>query len=597
MVAESLLNASYWDASLPVEQRVADLLSHMTLEEKVGQMFHWMAMLGTDESFTEPNPMMGLEPIHHSITNRLISHYGLVGSITDVRAAVKWHNGIQRLARDSTRLGIPITVSSDPRHHFHNNVGTSSEAGALSQWPETLGLAALRNPAVTKRFAEIAATEYRALGIRCALHPQIDLATEYRWSRINGTFGEDADLTSELVQAYIEGFQGGSKLKSNSVSCMIKHFPGGGPLRDGEDSHFSYGKIQQYPGGQFDYHLKPFVAALEAGAAQVMPAYGIPTGLDGCEEVAFGFNKHIITNLLREKLGFNGVVVTDWGLVTDHNIMGQPCEARAWGVEHLSRIELVAKILEAGCDQLGGEKCVELILELVKSGRLQEARIDESVARILRDKFLLGLFDNAFVDEEEAVKVVGQASFRAAAAESRTGSITLLESQAGALPLRPASERKSKVYAMNVSAEALVANGCELVDNVKDADVAILRLQAPFETRSGNFEAMFHMGSLDFSEDTQRQVLDICQAVPTIVDVYLDRPAVLTPFAGAKASALLASYGSSDDDLLKVIFGKAEPLGKLPFDLPRSMSAVDGSRTDVAFDTEDALFKFGHGLG
>ncbi|KAK0384054.1 hypothetical protein NLU13_8143 [Sarocladium strictum] len=597
MVAESLLGAPYWDATLPVEDRVADLLSRMTLEEKAGQMFHWMAMLGPEESFEEPIAMMGLEPIHHSITERLISHYGLVGSITDVRAAAQWHNNIQRLARSSTRLGIPITVSSDPRHHFHNNVGTSSEAGALSQWPETLGLAALRDPAVTKRFAEVASAEYRALGIRCALHPQIDLATEYRWSRINGTFGEDAELTSDLVEAYIEGFQGGQgKLGSKSVACMIKHFPGGGPLRDGEDSHFSYGKIQQYPGGQFDYHLRPFVAALKAGAAQVMPAYGMPTGVENCEEVAFGFNKYIITDLLRHKLGFNGVVVTDWGLVTDHNIMGQPCSARAWGVEHLSRIELVEKILNAGCDQLGGEKCVELIIELVQGGRVDEARINESVARILRDKFLMGLFDNPFVDEDEAVKVVGQESFRIAAAEARKESITLLETKAKALPFHPAADRKSRVYTMNVAKDAVEAKGLEVVDNFKDADLAIIRLQAPFETRSGRFEAMFHAGSLDFPEDNQRRVLEICQSVPTIVDVYLDRPAVLTPFVGDKTRALFGSYGSSDSDFLDVVLGKAEPLGKLPFDLPRSMAAVEKSRTDVAFDTEDALFSFGHGL-
>ncbi|MFJ9060484.1 glycoside hydrolase family 3 N-terminal domain-containing protein [Streptomyces sp. NPDC102409] len=134
-----------------------------------------------------------------------------------------------------------------------------------------------------------------AVGIRLALHPQIDLATEPRWSRTSGTFGEDADLTSRLVAAYLEGLRGpGGQLGADSVAAMVKHFPGGGSQLDGEDAHFACGREQVYPGGFFDYHLEPFKAALAAGATQIMPYYGMPVGTP-YEEVGFGFNKGIIS--------------------------------------------------------------------------------------------------------------------------------------------------------------------------------------------------------------------------------------------------------------------------------------------------------------
>ncbi|KXJ86376.1 beta-glucosidase C [Microdochium bolleyi] len=593
MVAES---APYWDTSLPVGERVDDLLTHMTLEEKVGQMFHWLVMPGAEDSLSQPNNMMGLESPQDTICTRFISHFALVGSVTDVRQAVRWHNAAQRLAR-STRLGIPLTVSSDPRHHFFANLGTAAAAGSLSQWPETLGLAAIRDPATTRRFAEIASQEYRALGIRVALHPQIDLATDYRWSRTNGTFGEDADLTSELVAAYIRGFQGaGPGLSSSSVACMIKHFPGGGALRKGEDSHFHEGRIQEYPGGQFEYHLRPFRAALEAGAAQVMPAYGVPTGLPEYPEVAFGFNKPIVTDLLRGKLGFQGVVVTDFGMITDHIIMGENQQARAWGCEDESRLDRVAKILDAGCDQLGGEICSDLIIELVRSGRVAESRIDASVTRILRDKFLLGLFDNPFLDEEQATQNVGTPEFLAEATAAQRASITVLENATQFLPLSSNSSPSScKVFLKDFPAEIATARGFTVVGSAKEADLAIVRLQAPYEKRSGAFASTFHAGSLDFSDELLTEVLAICADAPTVVDVYLDRPAVVTPLVG-KAAALLGTFGTGPDALMDVLLGAAKPLGKLPFDLPRSMAAVDASLTDKAHDTKDPAFRFGHGL-
>ena len=260
-----------------------------------------------------------------------------------------------------------------------------------------------------------------------------DLATEPRWARSMHTFGEDAELAGRLVAAYIRGFQG-DQLGPESVACMTKHFPGGGPQRDGEDPHFPYGKDQIYPGDGFEYHLRVFEAAFEAGTAQIMPYYGRPVGTP-YEEVGFGYNRDVITGLLRGRYGFDGVVCTDWGLITDAPMPdGSVFEAKCWGVEELSAEDRLEKIIAAGCDQLGGEALPELLVELVRAGRISEARIDESVRRLLRDKFRLGLFDDPYVDPEEAERICGCAEFRSAGDRLQRRSAVLVTND-GTLPL------------------------------------------------------------------------------------------------------------------------------------------------------------------
>jgi beta-glucosidase len=188
---------------------------------------------------------------------------------------------------------------------------------------------------------------------------------------------------------------------------MTKHFPGGGPQYEGLDPHFDFQRGQVYPGDNFDYHLIPFEAAFEAGTAAIMPYYGVPMDQTS-ENVAMSFNKDIITGMLREKYGYDGVVCTDWGLITDiHMPGGVIWPARAWGVEHLSEVERVYKAIEAGVDQFGGESCPQYVVELVKAGRLSEARLDESARRLLRLKFELGLFDDPFTDEARLPQVMG----------------------------------------------------------------------------------------------------------------------------------------------------------------------------------------------
>ncbi|KAI0885857.1 glycoside hydrolase family 3 protein [Annulohypoxylon maeteangense] len=582
----------YRNSSLCINDRVEDLIQRMTLEEKVGQMFHAMLYPGANGTLDQGNATAFRNSTDFMIGEQLLTHFNLVGDITDAKESADFYNLIQKRALE-TRLGIPITLSSDPRHAFTENAGTGFNAGRFSQWPETLGLAALRDANLVRKFAEIAREEYLAVGLRTALHPQVDVTTEPRWARISGTFGENAELTAELLAAYIKGFQG-DKLGAYSVSTVTKHFPGGGPMQNGEDSHFAYGKNETYPGNNLEYHLIPFRAAVAAGARQMMPYYSRPVDTP-FEAVGFSFNKEIVTDLLRNDLGFDGIVVTDWGLITDTWIAGQYMPARAWGVESLSELERAARILNAGCDQFGGETRPELIVELVQTGVITESRIDTSVRKLLREKFLLGLFDNPFVDSDAAARVVGNEYFVRLGNEAQRRAYTLLKNKDSILPLRNLGPQ-TKFYVEGFNATYITSRNYSVVTSVEDADYALLRLAAPYEPRPGGFESMFHAGSLEFSdEEKTRQAAIYAAGVPTVVDMMLDRPAAV-PEVAEGATAMLASFGSSSDAFLDVIFGLAEPEGKLPYDLPRSNEAVEAGMEDVPFDTKNPVFKYGHGL-
>lgn len=596
----------YQDPSLATSERVNNLISLMTLPEKAGQLFHTMIAQGPNSSLAEANPAFGLDSTKDDLHKKFMTHFNLIGHLNNPRATAEWHNNLQREAL-TTRLGIPITLSTDPRNHFTDNIGTSFNAGAFSQWPETLGFAAMRDPDLVERFANIARQEYLAVGLRVALHPQIDLSTEPRWARINATFGEDTDLAGELGAYYIRGFQGtDGKVGKDSVSCMTKHFPGGGPQKDGEDPHFDYGKEQVYPGGCFEYHLKPFLRAIRSGTSQMMPYYGMPVGLEAdvegkhekekIEEVGFAFNKQIITKLLRENLGYDGIVCTDWGLLTDNHILGQAMPARAWGCENLTRVERAAKIIDAGCDQFGGEACPEVIIEAVEKGLTSEKQIDKCVARLLQLKFDLGLFDEKrSVDVEAVEAIIGQASSVNAGEEAQRRCYTLLKNDKNILPLTLTESMKIYVEGFDekfISTSRLSRN---IVKIPEEADVALIRLKAPFEPRTGGFEAYFHAGSLEFPEAEKQRQAKIYSTVNTVVDIYLDRPAVI-PEIAEHASALLCSYGSSANAFLDVVLGVAKPESRLPFDLPRSTAAIAQSPEDVPFSTKDPIYRYGDGL-
>jgi beta-glucosidase len=298
--------------------------------------------------------------------------------------------------------------------------------------------------------------------------------------------------------------------------------------------------------------------------------------------------------MLRDRLGYDGVVLTDWELVNDNHVGDQVLPARAWGVEHLDPHQRMERILAAGADQFGGEECVEVLLELIAQGRVSEARIDESARRLLAVKFRLGLFDDPYVDEGAAARTVGRDDFRAAGHEAQARSVTVLTNEPSAagrlLPLASGL----RIYAENVQREVVARHGIP-VQRPEDADVALVRLSAPFEPRSDLFlESWFHAGSLDFAPGLVVRMQRIAAACPLVIDVTLDRPAVLTPLLPV-AAAVVASYGTSDDALLEALTGAIAPRGRLPFDLPRSMDQVRTHREDVP-GYDDPLFPFGHGL-
>ena len=577
----------YEDPAQPLEARVADLLSQMTLEEKAGLMFHPPILMNADGTLLEGGDEFVRGNTEELVAGRGLNHFNIYFA-PEPRLQAEWQNRMQRLA-ESTRLGIPVTIASDPRHSFAESVGASWSAGGFSHWPEPIGFGALRDEEAMWEFGDIARREYRAVGIHVALHPMADLATEPRWARSMHTFGEDAELAGRLVAAYIRGFQG-DQLGPESVACMTKHFPGGGPQRDGEDPHFPYGKDQIYPGGMFEHHLRVFEAAFAAGTAQIMPYYGRPVGTP-YEEVGFGYNRDVITGLLRERYGFDGVVCTDWGLITDAPMPdGSIFEAKCWGVEGLSAEDRLEKIIAAGCDQLGGEALPELLVELVRAGRISEERIDESVRRLLRDKFRLGLFDDPYVDPEEAERICGCAEFRSAGDRLQRRSAVLVTND-GTLPLAG----RPRLYLDGVSAESAAAYG-DVVDRPEDADVAIVRRNAPFEPRTASFiESVFHAGDLDFKEPELGELLELARRTSTVLVLHLERPSVI-PELVEECAAVLAVFGSADEAVLDVLFGRSVPAGRLPFELPSSMEAVRAQKPDVPGDSSEPLFRFGHGL-
>ena len=580
----------YEDWRRPVEERVDDLLTQMSLEEKAGLMVHPAlgmgeggALLEEPQVFeTSPGQRMVMGPATtDAIVDKRIRHV-LTRSHDRPQVLAAWNNRLQELA-EGARLGIPVTISSDPRNGFrHDPNATSVHAGFFSQWPEPIGLAATCDEELVRQFGEIAAREYRAAGIRTALHPMADLATEPRWGRIVGTFGEDAELAARLTAAYIKGFQGDDGLTADSVATMCKHFPGGGPQRDGLDPHNEYGKDQVYPGDHFEYHLIPFRAAIEAKTAQMMPYYGVPVDVTS-ENVGMGYNKDILTGLLRERMGFDGVICTDWGITS----------RMVWGVEDLTVEQRYKKAIEAGVDQFGGDHTAEIIVGLVKQGDVSQARIDESVRRLLRDKFRLGLFENPYVDPEQARTIVGCPEHQAAADVAQRKSIVLLKNRVSVggttLPLSPGT----KVYVEGID-PSIAAEYGPVVDRLEAADVAILRVQTPFETGPGFFGRIHH-GNLAFQGEALGHLQDVMRAKPAVIDIYLDRPAVI-PELEAEAAALLGSFGASDRALLDVLFGQFAPSGKLPFELPSSMEAVGRQKEDVPYDSENPLFGFGFGL-
>lgn len=593
----------YEDWRLTPLLRANDLLTRMTLEEKAGKLLHGsMSVFGADSYDLEHAQLLIVERGISSVITRLAS---------DANLLARGNNKLQALA-EATRLGIPLSISTDPRNHFQYLAGASVAAGTFSKWPEPLGFAAIGDAQLTRQFADIARQEYRAVGIVQALSPMADLATEPRWARVSGTFGENANVAKELTQAYIEGFQNGiSGLQKDSVAAVVKHWVGYGAAKDGWDSHSYYGRYAAFRGNNFAQHIVPFEGAFAANVSGVMPAYSILENLvyEGTqlEQVGAGFNHFLLKDLLRDRYGFDGVILSDWAITLDCNeacihgeYQGEPQDFKdmstAWGVIDLSAGERYAKALNAGIDQFGGVDDPTPLIEAVKSGLISEERINQSALRILIQKFELGLFEHPFVDEDIAESLVGNVEFNELGEKAQSRAMVLLENKKNLLPLQT---RDQKVYLHGVDADTTREFGFTVVETINDADLAIIRTATPYEQPHSNyvFGRMHHEGNLAFEPGNVDHdiILEASAKIPTIVTVYLDRPAVMTAFNN-KVSALIGNYGVSDEVFLSTLVGDFSPMGRLPMELPSSMPAVEAQKEDLPHDSDAPLYPYGAGL-
>lgn len=455
----------YEDWRRSADERAHDLASKMSVEQIAGLMLYsaHQAVPGVGGFFPstyggKPYAESGANAWDLSdgqrdfLTNDDLRHV-LITSVESPEVAARWNNNVQALV-EGIGLGIPANNSSDPRHDV-SVVRAYYGGGTISLWPGTLGLAATFDPALTRRFGHIAAREYRALGITTALSPQIDLATDPRWGRFAGTFGEDPALATDMARAYVDGFQtseGDAVIAGGwgyeSVNAMVKHWPGGGSGEAGRDAHYGFGKYAVYPGNNFDLHLLPFTEGafkLEGGtgtAAAVMPYYTISFNQDTVyhENVGNNYSRYLLTDLLRERYGYDGVVCTDWGVTHDHVRMDELGQT-PWGVEDLSEAERHYKALMAGVDQFGGNNDAGPVIAAYEMGvrehdeAFMRARFEASAVRLLRNMFRTGLFENPYLDVAQTVATVGSAEYMAAGYDAQLKSLVLLKNQGNALPL------------------------------------------------------------------------------------------------------------------------------------------------------------------
>jgi len=517
------------------------------------------------------------------------------------------NNALQAVAAEG-RLGIPLTMSTDPRHHFRSIMGASVDANGFSQWPGPLGLAAIGDEQLVERFADVVRREYRAVGFHMALSPQADVATEPRWPRSDGTFGSDPDLVRSLAGAYVRGIQGGSGAPGNeSVAAIVKHWVGYGASRDGFDGHNYYGRFSAFPGGHLDVHIRAFHDAFEAGVAGVMPTYNILEGasIDGLpvEQVGAGFSEQLLNGLLRGTHHFDGLVLSDWAITRDLTESArtgvppqQPADvSMAWGVDHLSRPERFAKGVNAGIDQFGGEDDPAPFVEALERGLLAEESIEAAARRVLRLKFELGLFDDPFVDAATASDVVGSDEFHDAARAARRRSTVLLETDG-----RPAIGPDDIVYLHGLAAHAFESAGIDVTTDVEAATAAVVSVSTPSEPLHADFffGSMQSEGDLDFKDGHPdlEALRSIGARVPTTVVVHMNRPAILTNIR-EHARVLIVEFGTTDDDLVAHLTGAAPVVGRLPFELPASMAAVLSGDCDAPTGGDEPLYPLGFRRG
>ena len=514
---------TYEDWRLDVNERAADLASKMSVEQIAGLMLysgHQSIPGGGFRGGTTygGKPFKDSEAEPSDLSDQQIEflekdnlRHVLITRVQTPEIAAAWNNNAQMLV-EGIGLGIPTNNSSDPRH------GTVSDAeynlgagGTISMWPNSLGLAATFNPELVRKFGSIASREYRALGISTALSPQIDLATEPRWSRFSGTFGENPQLATDMARAYVDGFQTSksSGWGNESVNAMVKHWPGGATGEGGRDGHFGYGAYGVYPGNNMADHLRPFTEGafkLEGGtkfASAVMPYYTIAFNQGkGGENIANAYSSYLIQDVLRGKYGYDGVVCTDWGVTGEatnvHEFRGKP-----WGVEKMTEAERHYLVIMAGGDQFGGNNVAGPIIEAYDMGvkehgeEFMRARFETSAVRILTNIFQTGLFENPYLDVQNSIKLVGNSEFMTAGFEAQLKSIVMLKNEEDLLPLDKSITvfilkrftpprrgffgfgRATPEKLENPTSLELAAKYIKITDNPEEADVALVFIESP----------------------------------------------------------------------------------------------------------------------
>ena len=620
----------YEDWRLPYEERAKDLVSKMSMEEKVGLMLISTSRLKSERSaqlnvqsdnsvtpssdlneedqvsnnniFTRkplPVPMMNAVGATKAITQFHLRHFIMRANVS-AKLTAEWTNKIQALA-ESDGLGIPAIIASNPRNHITKDasIGLSVGTTVFSTWPSELGLSAMRDLNLVHDFADIARQEWAAVGLRKGYMYMADLSTEPRWQRIEGTFGENAEWVAKMISEVILGFQG-NQLSSNSVAMTTKHFPGGGAGVGGQDPHFDWGKYEHFPGKMFQNNLIPFKAAIKAGTSSIMPYYSIPLDTK-YQKIAYAYNKEVITDLLRDSLGFDGIINSDTG----------PIEMMPWGVENISVVERYKKALEAGVNLFSGSGDPTKLLETVQSGTVDMKLIDKSVYRLLMEKFKLGLFENPYVDEAAAEKLVGNEKFQSKANLAMRKSVVLLRNETNTLPLKA----KTKIYFESYMQRRGAASPSLVYQNNNNNKYDVEFVKTPEEADcillwiSPGGKSLFQSDGSPLYLSMSKNAVDVnyintlSSKKPTILAMNYTNPWVIDEIYNEKTinniKGVIATFGTTNEALLDIVLGKFNPSGKMPFTTPVSEAAVEKQLSDVPGYLKGsayALFKFDEGL-
>ena len=560
----------YEDWRLTPEERAEDLLSQMDATQKASQMVHLTLVSKKDSWFNENN--VGFALVYEYIFD----------SATE---AAKRTNEIQELS-ESAPLGIPVIFSMD------------TEAGAAfvkdaTFLPDEINQGAVNDPEQVTRLNQVLKEELMAVGVRMALSPDADLITDPRWGRNQECYSEDTDVVQSLIVAAVQALQGGSELTEDSVIATVKHFPGSGGQTDGVD-----GTPLTIQEDSIDLHLAGFRAAIEAGVAAVMP-YGYSTvpylGGDAVENSA-DQSAAVMTDLLRGELGYTGLIQTDWGL----NFVGAT---------------------NAGADILGGAG-VRSTRQLVEG--VDEERLTDACRRILIAKFQLGIFENPYVDEENAAQVLGSQEHRAVAKEAAARSFTLLKYEnasplagqklvvAGTLAedvraLNSGWTAKDPVELAGTTILEAFQNkaGSENVTYIPDAsqvpaDLSGTTAMVVIGEASGTHEPAWGTDTLEFPQEQVELVKALKDAGANVVEVVLmNRAYVMTDMVDMADSVLLAyrpGVTCGAEAIADALFGETAITGKTPFQIPRTMEQVLNQREDLPKDIQDPLFDYGFGI-